>query len=106
GLGEECRPGVRGQGRSHWREPAMKIEGEAVVDLQLSFERMWDRAVGKRPPPMRRLVRAPKASHLNTRFHTPSLVGIVEGEPFKERVSRALQLQAVAAEDRKSGVSG
>src|SRR5690606_724588 len=98
GIGEEWRHGILRQRRAPWRDTAMKIEGEAVVDLQLSFERMWDRAVGKRPPPMRRLVRAPKASHLNTRFHTPSLVGIVEGEPFKQRVSRALQLQAVAAE--------
>lgn len=98
GIGEEWRHGILRQRRAPWRDTAVKIEGEAVGDLQLSFERMWDRAVGKRPRPMRRLVRAPKASHLNTRFHTPSLVGIIEGEPFKERVSRALQLQAVAAE--------
>lgn len=101
GIGEEWKHGLLRPRRSPWRDTAVRIEGEAVADLLQSFERMWDRAVGRRPRPprpLRRLMRAPKSSHLNTRFHTPSLVGIVEGEPGKQRVSRALQIQAVAAE--------
>jgi cardiolipin synthase len=43
-------------------------------------------------------MRAPSRSFLNTRFHPESLVGIIEGEPGKSRVSRAMQIQAVAAE--------
>jgi cardiolipin synthase len=37
---------------------------------------------------------------LNTRFHPPALVGIIEGEPGRLRVSRVVQLQSVAAQKR------
>jgi cardiolipin synthase len=98
GLGVEWKRGMLRRRRSPWRDTAVLIEGDAVTDLVQSFERMWDRTMGRRPRPVRRLFRAPKASYLNTRFHPPSLVGIIEGEPWKQRVSRALQIQAVAAE--------
>ncbi len=76
----------------------MLIEGDAVRDMHDAFEHMWARAWGRTPRGHRRLVRPPQSSYLNTRFDPPSLVGIIEGEPGKLRVSRALQMQAVAAE--------
>lgn len=33
-----------------WRDTSMRIEGPVVKDMQKSFERMWDRAKGKRVP--------------------------------------------------------
>lgn len=102
GIGAEWKHGMLRLRRSPWRDTAIRIEGPAAKDLLQSFERMWVRSLGREPRPARRqrrrLVRSPRDSHLNTRFHTPALVGIIEGEPWKIRVSRALQLQAVAAE--------
>jgi cardiolipin synthase len=43
-------------------------------------------------------MRAPRSSFLNARLHPGSLVGIIEGEPWRLRISRALQIQSVAAE--------
>jgi len=98
GIGVEWQKGILRQRRSPWRDTSVRIEGDAVRDLREAFERMWARSLGRRPRPARRLMRPPRASHLNARFDAPVLVGIVEGEPGKLRVSRALQIQAVAAE--------
>jgi cardiolipin synthase len=62
-----------------------------------SFDRMWERAGGERPLHFRSL-RVPRASHLDPNHDPPALVGIVEGEPGRQRVSRALQMQALGAE--------
>ncbi|HEX6941710.1 MAG TPA: phosphatidylserine/phosphatidylglycerophosphate/cardiolipin synthase family protein [Gemmatimonadaceae bacterium] len=97
GIGLEWRYGVLRRRRSPWRDTAVRIEGDAVKDLQQAFERMWARSRGHRPP-RPRLMRPPTSSFLNTRLHPNSLVGIIEGEPGKSRVSRAMQIQAVAAE--------
>jgi cardiolipin synthase len=97
GIGEEWHYGIIRRRRAPWRDTAIKIEGDAARDMAEAFEKMWDRSLG-RPAPQPRLVRAPRSSHLNARFHPPALVGIVEGEPGKLRISRALQLQAVAAQ--------
>jgi cardiolipin synthase A/B len=43
-------------------------------------------------------VRPARYSHLDPVVDPPSLVGIVEGEPGRFRVARALQIQAVSAE--------
>jgi len=97
GIGEEWQYGLIRRRRAPWRDTAIEIEGDAARDMAEAFEKMWDRSLGRsasRP----RLVRAARSSHLNARFHPPALVGIVEGEPGKFRISRALQLQAVAAE--------
>jgi cardiolipin synthase len=60
---------------------------------------MWRRASGERTSrEERRLRRRPRNAHLDPATAAPSLVGIVEGEPWRMRVARALHLQAAAAE--------
>ena len=98
GIGVEWQRGVWRKQRSAWRDTCVRIEGDAVRDMAQAFERMLARSSGAEPRPVRRLRPAPRDSHLNTRYHPPALVGIIEGEPWKGRVSRALQIQAVAAE--------
>ena len=97
GIGVEWKRGMIRRRRSPWRDTAVRIDGDAAKDMQQAFERMWALARGRRGP-RSRLMRAPRASFLNTRLHPNSLVGIIEGEPGKFRVSRALQIQSVAAE--------
>lgn len=97
GIGLEWSYGILRRKRSPWRDTAVRIDGDAVKDLQQAFDRMWARAHGHRAP-RPRLIRPPTSSFLNTRLHPNSLVGIIEGEPGKSRVSRAMQIQAVAAE--------
>jgi len=97
GIGLEWKHGMIRRRRSPWRDTAVRIDGDAVKDLQQAFERMWARSRGKRGP-RQRLMRAPTSSFLNTRLHPGSLVGIIEGEPWRLRVARSLQIQSVAAE--------
>jgi cardiolipin synthase len=97
GIGLEWNYGMLRRRKSPWKDTAVRIEGDAASDLLQAFERMWARSRG-RVGPRPRVVRAPRGSFLNTRFHPNSLVGIIEGEPGKSRVSRAMQIQAVAAE--------
>jgi cardiolipin synthase len=97
GIGREWTYGVFRRRRSPWRDTAVRIDGDAARDLQQAFERMWARSRGHRPP-RPRLMRPPTSSHLDSQLHPGSLVGIIEGEPGKSRVSRALQIQSVAAE--------
>lgn len=97
GIGKEWKHGVLRRRRSPWRDTAVRIAGPAAVDLVDSFERMWTRAREGRPRGLR-LIRRPSASHLDPQVDPPSLVGIIEGEPGRMRVSRALQMQALGAE--------
>ena len=97
GIGVEWQSRMIRRRRSPWRDTAVRIDGDAARDMQQAFDRMWARAQGRRGP-RPRLIRPPSASFLNTRLHPGSLVGIIEGEPGKSRVSRALQIQSVAAE--------
>jgi cardiolipin synthase len=85
-----------------WRDTTVRIVGPAAQDLQASFERMWRLAEGTAPTlserrKARRLVRAPRNAWIPFDAE-PALIGIIEGEPGKFRVSRALQYQAVAAQ--------
>ena len=104
GIGKEWGYGLRRRKRRRsgpWRDTGVRIEGPAALDMRESFERMWARALG-RTYEWRRLRSSRRGrtqdSHLNARFDPPALVGIVEGEPGRLRVSRVLQLQAVAAQ--------
>jgi cardiolipin synthase A/B len=97
GIGKEWKTGILKRRRSPWRDTAVRIDGDASRDLEDSFERMWAHAEGARPK-RRRLVRSPRSSHLDPQFDPPSLVGIIEGEPLRHRVSRGLQMQALTAE--------
>src|SRR5438034_10342368 len=60
---------------------------------------MWRRATGsERRGSHRFLRRRARGAHLDPSVATPALVGIIEGEPLRLRVARALQMQAIAAE--------
>jgi cardiolipin synthase len=99
GIGEQWEHGVIRKRRSPWRDRCVRIEGPAAADMERAFEHMWRRAEGSRPArEERRLRRRPRNAHLDPATAAPSLVGIVEGEPGRMRVARALHLQAAAAE--------
>ena len=98
GVGREWTTGILKQHRSRWRDTAVVIEGPAARDMVAAFETMWRRTVGReRRGSHRFLRRAARGSHLDPSTHTSALVGIVEGEPLRLRVSRALQIQAISA---------
>lgn len=101
GIGAEWQSGVLKKKRSPWRDTAVWIEGEAARYLADAFDDMWARAgmrFRKRRREHRHIVRAARGAHFDPAVHPPSLVGIIEGVPLRLRVSRALQLQALAAE--------
>lgn len=100
GIGNEWTKGEVQRGRrQRWRDTAIEIEGGGATMMQEAFERMWARAV-EGPPPFlrRRLRRRSRHSNLDSAHDPPSLVGIIEGEPGRLRVERALQVQCFSAE--------
>jgi cardiolipin synthase len=97
GIGEQWQRGLIRKRASVWRDTCVRIAGPAALDMQAAFERMWLRAGGERPP-RQALRREARGSHLDPVHCTPSLVGIVEGEPWRLRVGRSLHLQAAAAQ--------
>jgi cardiolipin synthase len=100
GLGREWTTGVQKRRRQRWRDTAVRIEGAASRDMTRAFEAMWRRASHprERRGSHRLLARVAQHAHLDPALHEPALVGIVEGEPGRLRVARALQIQAVSAE--------
>jgi cardiolipin synthase A/B len=99
GIGQEWKTGVLKQRRAPWRDTAVMIEGDAAKYMTEAYERMWRRATGaERRGSHRHLTRPARSTHLDPSVHPPALVGIIEGEPGRFRVSRALQIQAVSAE--------
>jgi cardiolipin synthase len=84
---------------SRWRDTAVRIEGPAALDLDTAFDNMWRRSHnGERRGSHRFLRRPARGAHLDPSLHSPSLVGIIEGEPLRLRVARSLQFQAISAE--------
>ena len=100
GIGREWLQGVASERRSRWRDAAVRIEGPAAKDMLQAFENMWRRSDGRERRGSHRLrqKRKPTGAHLESSTHPPALVGIIEGEPFRLRVARALQMQAISAE--------
>ena len=99
GLGVEWTTGVQKKRRQRWRDTAVCIDGPAAADMSNAFETMWRRAEGHERRGSHRLIsRKATQTHLDPATHEAALVGIVEGEPGRLRVARALQMQAVAAE--------
>ena len=99
GIGREWKTGVLKQRSAPWRDTAVFIAGDAAGDMIQAFDRMWRRAGGKeRRGSHRHLTRPARSTHLDPSVHPPALVGIIEGEPGRFRISRALQIQAVSAE--------
>ncbi|HEV8217891.1 MAG TPA: phospholipase D-like domain-containing protein [Gemmatimonadaceae bacterium] len=98
GVGREWTTGVHKLHRSRWRDTAVKVDGPAAHDMSQAFDHMWRRATGKERRGSHRFLRRPaRGAHLDPATDTPALVGIVEGEPLRLRVSRALQIQAISA---------
>lgn len=98
GVGREWTTGVQKMHRSRWRDTGVKIEGPAAGDMIQAFDRMWDRTLGiERRGSHRFLRRKARGAHLDPATDEPALVGIIEGEPLRLRVSRALQIQAISA---------
>ena len=99
GIGREWKTGVLTRRRAPWRDTAVLIEGDAANDMMQAYDRMWRRASGlERRGSHRHLTRRARSTHLDPSVHPPALVGIIEGEPGRFRISRALQIQAVSAE--------
>jgi cardiolipin synthase len=107
GIGREWAAGKakrykRSAPGSQWRDTAIRIEGPAAQDMANSFEDMWRRADKgarrERRGSQRMLRRRARGAYLDPVTDTPSLVGIIEGEPLRLRVARALQMQAISAE--------
>jgi cardiolipin synthase len=98
GVGREWTTGVQKVRRSRWRDTAVMIEGAAARDMTQAFDHMWRRTKGhERRGSHRFLRRSARGAHLDPARDEPALVGIVEGEPLRLRVSRALQIQAISA---------
>jgi cardiolipin synthase len=103
GIGVEWRTGILKKKRSPWRDTGVRIDGPAAADMLRAFDRMWTRALGNerrgdRRGPTRFVARGAHGAHLDPATDAPSLVGIIEGEPLRLRVARALQIQSVSAE--------
>ena len=98
GVGREWTTGVQKLHRSRWRDTAVLIEGPAARDMENAFEHMWARTQRReRRGSHRFLRRQARGAHLDPATDEPALVGIIEGEPLRLRVSRALQIQAISA---------
>jgi cardiolipin synthase len=98
GIGNEWM-GKTNRHRGHWRDTAVRIEGPAAHDMQQAFDTMWQRALKRERRGSHRLARRiARGAHLDPATAEPALVGIVEGEPLRLRVARALQTQAISAE--------
>ncbi len=98
GIGNEWMGRTR-RHRGHWRDTSVCIEGPAARDMQQAFETMWIRALKRERRGSHRLTRrAARGAHLDPATAEPALVGIVEGEPLRLRIARALQMQSIAAE--------
>jgi cardiolipin synthase len=99
GIGDEWQGGILRKRRLAWRDTCVRIVGPAAKDLMAAFGRMWLRAGGERPPRSeRKLTRAARGADIDPANCAPSVIGIVEGEPWRIRVGRGLHLQAAAAQ--------
>lgn len=99
GIGDEWRRSLIGRRRLPWRDRCVRVEGPAALDMERAFEHMWRRAAGERPSRSERaLRRVTRNSTLEPETAAPALVAVVEGEPGRFRVGRAMHLGAAAAE--------
>ena len=99
GIGEQWQKGILRKRQSPWRDTSVRIAGPAAKDMERAFEHMWRRAAGEIPSRARRqLTRATRGAEIGSTSSTPSVVGIVEGEPWRLRIGRTLHLQAAAAQ--------
>jgi cardiolipin synthase len=98
GIGNEWVGKTR-RHKKHWRDTAVRIEGPAAHDMQQAHETMWERALMRERRGSHRVPRrVARGAHLDPATALSALVGIIEGEPFRMRIARALQMQAISAE--------
>jgi cardiolipin synthase len=101
GIGEEWKRGLLRRRRLAWRDRCVRVEGPAAIDMESAFDKMWRRAAGERPTKAEmRLRRAPRNTKIDPATAEPALVAVVEGEPGRFRVGRAMHLGAAAAETK------
>ncbi len=100
GISEAWSGGVTRRRTAPWRDTAVRIGGPAALDMARAFDTMWRRANNeeRRTARRHRLVRRSRGADIDPASASGSVVGIVEGEPWRLRVARALQMQAVSAE--------
>ena len=98
GIGNEWMTGVAGVRRTRWRDTAIRIEGPSAMDMGDAFDSMWRRATGERVKRARYLRPMARGANLDPQTDESSLVGIIEGEPWRLRAARALHMQAISAE--------
>jgi len=99
GLSEEWSGIVKRKRRAPWRDTAVLIRGPAALDMERAFDSMWKRAhFEERRAARRHVVRRARNSDTTPDESTGAVVGIIEGEPWRLRVARALQIQSVSAE--------
>ena len=99
GLSEEWSGIVKRRRRAPWRDTAVLIRGPAALDMERAFDSMWKRAhFEERRAARRHKVRRARNSDTTPEQSTGAVVGIIEGEPWRLRVARALQIQSVSAE--------
>jgi cardiolipin synthase len=99
GIGDEWQGGILRKRKLAWRDTCVRLIGPAAGDLMSTFNRMWVRAGGERPPRSeRKLTRAARGADLDPAKCAASVVGIVEGDPWRVRIGRALHVQAAAAQ--------
>lgn len=97
GIGHEWRPGPEARAGTQWRDTAVLIDGPAAGDMLAAFDAMWAATTGERRDAPHRILAPARAPALTD---APSLVGIVEGVPWRFRVGRAFHLQTLTAERR------
>ena len=92
------RPLSLSRGGTPWRDTAVEIRGPAAIDLERAFLMTWRLAAGQRLTREERRARFAPTARVDPMREPLALVGIVEGEPGRTRVARALQLGAVSAD--------
>lgn len=99
GLSEEWSGFVKRKKKAPWRDTAVLIRGPAAEDMARAFETMWKRAnFEERRATRRQIVRRARNTDTAPGQTAGAVVGIIEGEPWRLRVARALQIQSVSAE--------
>jgi len=99
GIGAEWYHGLIRKKRTAWRDRCVRIAGPAAIDMERAFNSMWRRAAGQRMTKAeQQLRRAPRNADIDPATAERALVAVVEGEPGRFRVGRALHLQSAAAE--------
>jgi len=94
GLSEEWSGIVKRKKKAPWRDTAVRIEGPAAHDFSRAFDDMWKRANREERRAARRHVhRRARNSGVMPGLSQGAIVGVIEGEPWRLRVARALQIR-------------